>query len=160
MPGIYGELQSAQFECLSSDPANAPRGRAYFNTSSGTLRVSDGTVYYDIATPGVSVPSAAVVGSPSSPQAIVAATGISATSLDEVQYIEGSGGAVDISASPQIAAGTNIGQTLELNGCSNTNTVLLEDGTGLSINGPWLAELDSCLGLRWNGTNWSERYRR
>jgi hypothetical protein len=49
--------------------------------------------------------------------------------------IQGSPGAVDITANPQIAAGTD-GEILILIGQSNTNTVQLhDDGTGLQLNG-------------------------
>lgn len=62
---------------------------------------------------------------------IVAANGITATAT--YMQIAGSGGAVDISANPQIAVGTN-GQMLYLQGTSDTNTVRFDDGTGLKLN--------------------------
>jgi hypothetical protein len=101
-----------------------------------------------------------VLGSRASPVAVTVGGYAPGGYGDELGFIEGSGGAIDVSSNPQIAAGTSIGQTLELIGCSDTNTVLLEDGTGLKLNGAWLAELDSVIGLRWDGANWCERYRR
>lgn len=46
--------------------------------------------------------------------------------------VVGSPAAVDISANPQIVAGTD-GAIVTLRGTSNTNTVKLEDGNGLSL---------------------------
>jgi hypothetical protein len=51
-----------------------------------------------------------------------------------VMRIQGSGGAVDIGVSPQITAGTD-GELLTLIGQSNANTVKLDDGAGLQLNG-------------------------
>lgn len=108
-----------------------------------------------------SAAGATIVGSRASPTAIVAAAGISysaATATDN--YIQGSGGAVTVSANPQIAAGTVDGQRLVLIGRSATNTVTIADGTGLSLNGSWVGGLDSMIALRWDGTNWVEISRR
>jgi hypothetical protein len=46
--------------------------------------------------------------------------------------VVGSGGAIDITASPQIVAG-NQGDVLTLEGTSDTNTVKIDDGTGVSL---------------------------
>jgi len=46
--------------------------------------------------------------------------------------VVGSGGPVNITADPQIIAGTN-GAVLTLKGTSDTNTVQLDDGTGLLL---------------------------
>ena len=51
-----------------------------------------------------------------------------------VMRIQGSGGAVDITANPQIAAMPD-GTQLILEGMSDTNTVKLDDGTGLQLAG-------------------------
>jgi len=103
-----------------------------------------------------------IVGTRASPQAIVAGTGLAFadTSYFSIWFIQGSGGAVDVSANPQIAAGTVLGQKLTVIGRSATNTVTLEDGTGLSLNGMWVGGLDDVIGLMWDGTNWAEEYRR
>jgi len=99
-----------------------------------------------------------VTGTRAAPSAIVAGTGIAFTGTKWVNtwFIQGSGGAVDVSANPQIAAATNPGQRLQLIGRSDTNTVLLEDGTGLELNGSWLGKASSVLDLIWDGTNWLE----
>lgn len=102
-----------------------------------------------------------IVGSRASPTAITAVGGISFTAATATDnYIQGSGGAVTVTANPQIAAGTVDGQRLVLIGRSATNTVTLADGTGLSLNGSWVGGLDSMIALRWDGTNWAEISRR
>ncbi len=102
-----------------------------------------------------------VSGTRASPTAIVAGTGVLAPTAPRMTYfIQGSGGAVDVSANPQIAAGTFLGQEIILIGRSDTNTVFLEDGTGLDLNGPWLGGASSVISLVWDGTNWVERSRR
>ena len=100
-----------------------------------------------------------LTGTRASPSAIVAGSGVAFTgaSIFNVWFIQGSGGAVDVSANPQIAAGTTAGkQFLLLIGRSDTNTVKLEDGTGLSLNGVCFLGADQMLLLIWDGTNWSE----
>jgi hypothetical protein len=104
----------------------------------------------------------AITGSRASPTAITAVGGISfsGTNYSNIAFITGSGGPVTVTASPQIAAATNVGQRLELIGRSGTNTVTLADGTGLSLNGAFVAGADSVLSLVWDGTNWVEESRR
>lgn len=101
-----------------------------------------------------------ITGSTGSPQSIVAGTGIAFSNTTgvylNVWFIQGSGGAVDISASPQIAAGGQIGQKLLLIGRSATNTVKLEHSDGLILNGEYTMGLGSTLELMWDGTNWVE----
>jgi len=104
----------------------------------------------------------AITGTRAAPSSIVAGTGIAFTGTKwfNTWFIQGSGGAVDVSANPQIAAATSVGQQLRLIGRDDTNTVQLDDGTGLSLNGSWYAFADSVLGLVWDGTNWVEEYRK
>src|SRR4029079_304424 len=65
-----------------------------------------------------------VTGSRGTPQNITAAGGIApAGKWEEVIFVQGNGGAIDITANPQIAAGTVVGQTLMLIGRSSTNTL-------------------------------------
>lgn len=103
-----------------------------------------------------------VTGTRASPSSIVAGTGIAFTgsSTINVWFISGSGGAVTVSANPQIAVGSVVGQELKLISRSATNTVTLSDATGLSLNGPWTGALDGSLSLVWDGTNWLEVARR
>lgn len=106
--------------------------------------------------------SVTIGGSRASPSLITAAGGISfsGSNIFNDTYIAGNGGAVTVTANPQIAAGSVDGQRLTLIGRHATNTVTLADGTGLSLNGGWVGALDSVLKLRWDGTNWVEESRR
>lgn len=72
-----------------------------------------------------------------SPYAVVAGTSIPfvAGTKRIKKYIQGSGGAVTLTANPRIQAGTIDGQELILVGCSNTNTVSIDTGNGLIKNG-------------------------
>lgn len=99
-------------------------------------------------------------GSTGVPTSIVAVTGIvfaAVTGVWEYLYfITGATAALDISANPQISAGTLVGQRLTLRGCSDVNTVQLEDGNGLKLNGLCILADGSELELVWNGTVWEE----
>jgi len=133
-----------------------------------TLPAADGTSGFVLTTNGAGVltwsaaPGAAnglysVSGTRAAPNNITAAGGITSTANSrQLMFVQGSGGAVDITANPQISAGTTVGQELLLVGRSDTNTILLENGTGLSINGSFLLGEDSVILLFWDGTNWTE----
>jgi hypothetical protein len=104
-----------------------------------------------------------VTGSYASPSAIIAGTGISFTgsALDNIWFIEGSGGAVTISSSDRIANGVFVGQRLKLVGCSETNTVTMTSATpgsnNLKMNGAtWVGGLYSQIDLWWDGADWKE----
>lgn len=71
-------------------------------------------------------------------------------------YVQGDGGAIDITANPQIQAGTIDGQEMILVGRSDTNTVLLEDGNGLSLNGSCLLGSNVTITLSWDTSVWVE----
>ena len=63
---------------------------------------------------------------------ITAIGGITAAKI--LIRVQGSGGAVDITANPQITDGID-GQIILLQGDSDTNTVKFDDGTGLQLAG-------------------------
>lgn len=71
---------------------------------------------------------------PSATLDIVAATGLTAAThlIYTNVRIAGSGGAVNITANPQIAAGRD-GQEITIQGDSDTNTVTFDDATGLAL---------------------------
>lgn len=160
---------SAAISSLTGDGTTSGSGAAAFtlttvNSNVGSFTNANVTVNAKGLVTAVSNGTAAgstIVGTRASPTAITAVGGISyaaATATDN--YIQGSGGAVTVTANPQIAAGTVDGQRLVLIGRSATNTVTIADGTGLSLNGSWVGGLDSMIALRWDGTNWAEISRR
>lgn len=103
-----------------------------------------------------------VTGTRASPIAITAVGGISFTGTDSRQmwFITGDASPITVSANPQIAAASTVGQELILVGRSDTNTLELSDGTGLSLNGSMTFVENSVLGLVWDGTNFVEMFRR
>lgn len=103
-----------------------------------------------------------VSGTGAAPGSITAAGGITAAAAIpfQTQFIQGSAGAVTITANPQVSAGTVVGQIMYLIGGSDTNTVTFSDGTGVSLNGSATLYNHSALALVWDGTVWTELYRR
>lgn len=111
--------------------------------------------------------SSVTFGTRASPLSIVAGTGFSAaatnmstTASDQIIFVQGSGGAVVITASPAIQAGTIAGQTMKIVGRSNTNTVEIPNQSGLvELNGNCVLGLSDCLSLFFDGTAWVESSR-
>lgn len=102
-----------------------------------------------------------VTGSRAAPLEITSGAGISVSDFGiEKQYVVGSGGPVDIAASPQIAPGTYDGQILILVGRDDARPVVIENGNGVSLDGACSLGEDDTLVLNWDGTNWSEEGRR
>lgn len=107
-----------------------------------------------------------ILGAPSTraaPTSITAGGGIAFASTTGKQFylwfVKSNSGNVDISATPQIAVGGNVGDILILVGCSDTDTLLLEDGTGLEMkNGSRRLKNGSIIAFLWDGTNWCEMY--
>lgn len=62
----------------------------------------------------------------------------------------------DITANPQISAGSEDGQELMLVGRDDSRPVIFEDGSGLSLNGTWTSYENSTLHLRWDTSVWVE----
>lgn len=127
--------------------------------TAGNVLTSSGGVWASAA-PAAMAPT--VTGSQASPSSITAAGGVpfSGTNYFNQIFVAGSPGAVTVSASPQVAAGTSVGQDLIIMGTSATNTVTLADGTGLSLNGSWVGSNNSSIRLIWNGSVWYEVSRR
>lgn len=93
----------------------------------------------------------------SSPYAAVAGTsiahGLTSAYDDCIMYLNSNGGAVDMSANPQIAAGLAAGQVLHLIFMSDTDTVLLENGNGLHMpQGPVRSKAGTHLTFHWDAT--------
>jgi hypothetical protein len=68
--------------------------------------------------------------SPSAVASVAAGDSIAVTS--SIIRIAGNGGPINMSSSPQIADGVN-GQIIIIKGTNDTNTVTLDDGTGLAL---------------------------
>lgn len=106
--------------------------------------------------------AAFVTGTRSVPQQITAAGGIAFTgnNPNNIWFIKGNGGAITVTKNPQIAAGNVVGQMLWLFGTDDTNTVTVQTGTGLDLNGTWVGGNASMLILIWDGITWTESSRR
>lgn len=144
----------------AASSATAAASSASSASSSATAAAASATAAAaSAATAANGVPG--VTGTRASPTAVVAANGIafSGSYWVNTAYVQGSGGAVDISKNPQIAAPTNVGQCIRVVGCSDTNTILLENGTGLIMNGSALLGADDMIDFEFDGTNWRENGR-
>lgn len=95
-----------------------------------------------------------VENSHASPYAVTAGTSIPfvAGTKRIKKYVQGSGGAVTVTANPRIQAGTIDGQELMLVGCSDTNTVSLDDGNGLKKNGQDVMGDNSVTVYNWDAS--------
>jgi hypothetical protein len=131
--------------------------------SNGDCLTTDGTGGLSFAACSGSSTSPTIFGSTGTPRAIVAGTGItsgashmSTTAVTQVVYVEGSGGAVDISANPQISDHTVEGAIMYIVGTDDTNTVEINVGSNVQINSPALLYDDSVLTLMWDGSDWQE----
>lgn len=105
------------------------------STYDATKHYVDSSIVSIPTTPTIDYSSLLLNNTPSDTNNISAAQGInSARLIQTVLIIQGNGGAVDISADPQIADAT-VGDIIELWGNNNTNTVKIDDGTGVQLNG-------------------------
>lgn len=95
-----------------------------------------------------------------SPLSITAAGGIPINgTLDEILYVTGDSPDVDVIVNPQVQAGTVANQQ-KLTIFGGPNTIILNEGDGLDINGICELGAGQCLQLLWDGTNWREISRR
>lgn len=113
--------------------------------------LTDGTKDIAVATTNATK----LVATVASTQSITAAGGISGSGT--YLKVSGNGGAINITANPQISAGST-GQIIIVEGQSDTNTVKLDDGTGLLLSGAqsFTLGLNDTIQLLYNGTNWVE----
>jgi len=88
--------------------------------------------------------------------AITAGGGITPT--DPTMRVQGDGGAVTVTVNPQIAAGNNDGAIMVLSGESDTNTVTLNNGSGLHLHGKAKLGVRDSMILSYNATaaEWTE----
>lgn len=91
------------------------------------------------------------------PASITAAGGgVSTNVARQLRFVKSNGGAVTVTANPQIAAGSNVGDEMLLIGTSNSDYLIFDTGTGLELNGPKQLKNGSKLHLIWDGSVWSE----
>lgn len=160
--GYIGEL--VLFSVASGvQPSTTTGYSVYIKSSDGKAYKKDSTGLETQLGGGALV----VTGTPSSPSTITAAGGITFTqSSGERQIIYCQGDTTtgtDITANPQITAGTSTSYNLELilYGTSDTRTIQLDDGNGVSLNGSdCVLYSGSILHLLWNGSSWVELYRK
>lgn len=108
--------------------------------------------------------SATTFGTMASPRTLAIATGITSgaghmdSSADkQIVFIKNTNNYFEaVTATPQIEAGTKLGQEMRVVWASSTAIVSFTDGNGLSLNGPWYPVLNSSLDLYWNGSVWAE----
>jgi len=119
-------------------------------------------VVYNATTAPAPTPTPTLV-----PQGTVAAplnigtSGITPTSnARQVAFLKSTGGHVTVTANPQIAAGSAIGNELVLIGQDDTDYITLNDGNGLYLNGAVDLKAKSSIWLIWDGALWNEISRR
>lgn len=129
--------------------------------SSGQFLSTDGSANLSWASASSAIEAH---GSAISPVSIVPGTGIVPTSSnDQVWWIipSSGSGAVSITATPPIAAGTSVGQRLTLKSTAAVNYLVLPDVSGVDINGPVdFGPGGQSVELMWDGASWSENGRR
>ncbi len=79
---------------------------------------------------------------------------------DQTWWLTSGGGSQDITAIPAIANGSTIGQRLTLKGVSFPNHINIDLGFGVDLNGRLLLDDNQACQLQWDGTQWSENFRR
>lgn len=135
-------------------------------TTSGNYLKYNGTNYICASIPAT---APALNGGSGSAQAVTAISGVSLSGItnENFVWVSGSGGAVTVTAPPNVQSGTADGQLLHIIGTSATNTLTLRDqavqaDSGLSLNGNWTGGKDSVLNLHWDNTQglWAEDSRR
>ncbi len=130
-------------------------------SGSGISLTDNGLGTITVATSESATSGYVVSGNPSSPIVVISITGVITTSSQrQLQFVQSSGGAQTLSAIPQVQAGSTIGQELVLIGTSAANYIILEDGLGLSLNGPINLTNNAAITLIWNSSVWTEISRR
>jgi hypothetical protein len=146
-----------QFSILfapGSIPESAQEIYCYYLVDSDTIGIPP-------VAPGGGDGAFVVLGSMSLPAQIDPTVGVPVTADQrQMKFISSQGGVETITANPQIAAGTIVGQELELVGTSDTNYSILNDGNGLALNGAIQLKRHSVIALAWDGSDWFERNRR
>jgi hypothetical protein len=77
----------------------------------------------------------------------------------ELNFIASSGGALIMSANPQIDASTEVGKTIIMTGISDVDTITFVPTSTLRINGNWTARSGSMISVYWDGSAYREASR-
>jgi len=117
---------------------------------------------------GVSVPGGGATpsaytpyGSIGSPVIVNGLVGVPVlASQRQMIFVVSNGGAVSVTANPQVAPGPLIGAECILIGTSDTNYLSLSDGNGLALNGAVDLKNNKTITLVWTGSVWLENGRR
>lgn len=100
-------------------------------------------------------------GSVASPVVVNAAIGVPVLTADrQMGFVKSTGGAQAITAVPQVAPGSGVGQELVIIGTDDTNYISLADGNGLALNGGIDVKNNKTITLVWTGAVWLEMGRR
>lgn len=147
-------------------------GELGFETNTGKFKIGNGSLDwaslpYFTSSAGASG-AYTLNGSRGTPNNVTAGGGITVLGVQrELQFIQGAGAPVTITATPPIQAGTSTGQELVLVGCHATNTVTFDTASGVVLNGAIVmgsaatgGSAGSVLSLVWDGTAWNEVSRR
>lgn len=165
---VIHNTSSADITCLhaSEDAAEADRFSLPSNRDIKIKPGSSGEFFYDETSYKWKVKSGSgsgggeviVSGSRSTPNDISAAGGITASSsdLETLQYVQGDGGHVEISANPQISAGFQDGQKLRLIGRNDEQTLTFVNGNGVvtKSGGNLTLSENTVVDFVWDTTNW------
>lgn len=169
MPGNYGNSYKSirvRRGIKSAIPALRD-GEIGFCTDTKELAVgySGTNSFFPTASTGVNKWSPhPTLGAAGTPNTIVPGTGLASITTETWKWYFVTGrsthGGEAVTANPQIAAGTVIGEMLKLTGNNDTDYPIFQDGTGLKLNGPWPGMADAQLLLSWDGAAWAEEARR
>lgn len=125
------------------------------------LGQTPGILYTVTAGGGGGSASYVVYGSTGAPIQVAAASTVAVSSdARQLRFLSSTGGNYSLSSTPQVTAGSIIGQELTLRGTSATNYIILADGNGLSLNGPCSLTNNQTLELVYDGSVWAELSRR
>lgn len=102
-----------------------------------------------------------VTGTYDAPSALTTALAFVGTAWKNTWFVQGDGSDQTLSDNPRVAAGTNVGQELDIIvPHSATYKVTIPDGNGMNVNGPAILSPGDSLSLKWSGSVWFETGRR